>query len=137
MVEPNQTVATQAVASPIREIWPPAPPAGFEDFFRSSFRELVRAAMYAGATLDEAEDASSKTLSEMLRRWDRCEPSLTYARRATVHNFIKDKTRGTRRVARRLIEQGHFSRQEVAVTALSGSTVTEVNGPTCRHAGVL
>jgi len=25
----------------------------------------------------------------------------------------------------------------VAVTALSGSTVTEVNGPTCRHAGVL
>lgn len=25
----------------------------------------------------------------------------------------------------------------VAVTALSGSTVTEVNGPTCRHAGAL
>ena len=25
----------------------------------------------------------------------------------------------------------------LAVTALSGSTVTEVNGPTCRHAGVL
>jgi hypothetical protein len=27
--------------------------------------------------------------------------------------------------------------RQVAVTALSGSTVTEVNGPTCRHAGAL
>ena len=26
---------------------------------------------------------------------------------------------------------------KLAVTALSGSTVTEVNGPTCRHAGAL
>ena len=58
MVEPNQTAGTQAVASPIPEIWPPAPPAGFEEFFRSSFRELVRA-----------------------------EPSLAYARKATVHTL--------------------------------------------------
>ena len=114
MVEPNQTAVSQSAASPIPEIWSPAPPAGFEEFFCSSFRELVRAAMYAGATLDEAEDAASKTLMEMLRRWKRCEPSLAYARKAVVHNFIKDKTRGTRRVARRLIEQGHISRQEGA-----------------------
>lgn len=37
-----------------------------------------------------------------------------YARKAAVHNFIKDKTRGPRRVARRLIEQGHISCQEGA-----------------------
>jgi RNA polymerase sigma factor (sigma-70 family) len=114
VVEPNQTAAAQAVTFPISEIWPPAPPAGFEEFFRASFRELVRAAMYAGATLDEAEDAAAKALTEMLRRWGIFEPSLAYARKAAVHNFIKDKTRGTRRVARRLIEQGHIPRREGA-----------------------
>lgn len=114
MVEPNQTAAAQAVTSPISEILPPPPPAGFEEFFRSSFRELVRGAMYAGATREEAEDAAAKALTEMLRRWDICGPSLAYARKATVHNFIKAKTRGITRVARRLIEQGHVSRHEGA-----------------------
>jgi len=114
VVEPNQASAAQAVTIPIPEICPPAPPAGFEEFFRGSFRELVRTAMYAGATLDEAEDAAAKALAEMLRRWGTCGPSLAYARKATVHNFIKDKKRGTRRVVRRLIEQGHVSHQEGA-----------------------
>jgi RNA polymerase sigma factor (sigma-70 family) len=117
VVEPSQTAAAPAVTSPIPEIWPSvpsAPPAGFEEFFRSSFRGLVRAAMYAGATLDEAEDAASKALAEMLRRWDMCGASLAYARKATVHNFIKDKTRGSRRVACRLIEEGHVPAHEGA-----------------------
>jgi len=70
--------------------------------------------MYAGATRQEAEDAATKTLMEMLLRWDTCGRSLAYARKAVVHNFIKDKTRGTPRVARRLIEQGHISHQEAA-----------------------
>ena len=114
MVEPNHIAAAQAVASSFPEIWPPAAPDGFEEFFRESFRELVRTAMYAGATRQEGEDAAAKTLMEMLRRWDTCKRSLAYARKAVVHNFIKDKTRGTRRVAQRLIEQGHISHQEGA-----------------------
>jgi RNA polymerase sigma factor (sigma-70 family) len=114
VVEPNQTAAAQAVASPAPGIWPPPAPAGFEEFFCGSFRELVKAAMYAGATLQEAEDAAAKTLMEMLRRWDRCERSLAYARTAVIHNFIKAKTRGTARVARRLAERGHVPRQEGA-----------------------
>jgi RNA polymerase sigma factor (sigma-70 family) len=84
---------------------PPAP-TGFEDFFRAAFRSLVATAMYAGATLEEGEDAAAKTLLEMLQRWDASEQSLSYARKAVVHNFIKDKTRGTRRVVLRLIERG-------------------------------
>ena len=95
--------AASSTASP--ETRPPAP-GGFEDFFRASFRELVATAMYAGATLEEGEDAAAKTLLEMLQRWDACERSLSYARTAVVHNFIKDKTRGTRRVVLRLIERG-------------------------------
>jgi RNA polymerase sigma factor (sigma-70 family) len=114
VVEPNQTAAAQAVTSPISGIWPPAAPVGFEEFFHVSFRELVRAAMYAGATLHEAEEAASKTLTEMLRHWDTSKPSLAYARKATIHNFIKDRTRGPRRVARRLLERGHISHREGA-----------------------
>jgi len=86
----------------------------FEEFFRASFLDLVRTAMYVGATLQEAEDAAATTLMEMLQRWDRCGPSFAYARMTVVRNFIKDKTRGTGRVARRLIERGHVSYQEGA-----------------------
>ena len=45
MVEPNQAAAAQAVASPIPEISPPCAHDGCEEFFRRSFREVVRAAM--------------------------------------------------------------------------------------------
>lgn len=111
MVEPNQTAA-QAVASPAAGIWPLAAPAGFEEFFRASFRELVRTAMYAGGTLEEAKDAAAKTLMEMLPDWNTRARTLSYARKAVVHNFIKDKTRGPSRVARKLIERGHVPYQE-------------------------
>jgi RNA polymerase sigma factor (sigma-70 family) len=112
VVEPNQT-AVQAVASPAIKTRPPAP-AGYEDFFRTSFRELVKTAMYAGATLEEAEDAAAKTLTEMLPRWTTYDRPLEYARQAVVHNFIKDKTRGPRRVAQRLVERGHVPHEEGA-----------------------
>lgn len=112
MVEPDQAAAAQAVDSPMPRIRPPAAPDGFEEFFRSSFRELVRTAMYAGGTREEAEDAAAKALTEMLQSWGTIEPSIAYARRATVHNFIKAKTRGTGRVARRLVERGHIPGHE-------------------------
>ena len=112
VVEPDQTAAAQAAVSPISKTRPLAAPDGFEEFFRSSFRELVRTAMYAGATFDEAEDAAARALTEMLQSWDRITPSIAYARKATVSNFIKAKTRGTGRVARRLIERGHVPGHE-------------------------
>jgi RNA polymerase sigma factor (sigma-70 family) len=70
--------------------------------------------MVAGATLEEAEDAVSKTLTEMLRIWPVPGHPLRYARKAVVHNFIKDKTRGTARVACRLVERGHVTPHEGA-----------------------
>jgi RNA polymerase sigma factor (sigma-70 family) len=119
LAEPQQ--AARAVASLRRT---PGLPEGFEDFYRSSYRELVRAAMIAGATLEEAEDAVSKTLTEMLRIWPVPGYTLRYARKAVVHNFIKEKTRGTARVARRLVERGHVTPHEGAedqrLTALEG-----------------
>jgi RNA polymerase sigma factor (sigma-70 family) len=90
---------------------PPAPD-GFEEFFRRSFRELVATAMFAGAELEEAEDAANKTLTEMLQRWPVPGNPLAYARRAVVHNFVKEKTRGNERLIRRLIERGQIPRHE-------------------------
>jgi RNA polymerase sigma factor (sigma-70 family) len=113
LAEPQQ--AARAVASPRRlDPLPPALLEGFEDFYRSSYREVMRAAMIAGATTEEAEDALSKTLTEMLRIWPVTGRPLSYARKAVVHNFIKDKTRGTARVASRLVERGHVMPHEGA-----------------------
>jgi hypothetical protein len=75
VVEPNQITAAQAVASMAPGILPPSGPDGFDEFFRGSFREVVRAAMYAGATLQEAEDAANEALLGMLLHWDRCKGS--------------------------------------------------------------
>ena len=65
--------------------------------------------MIAGATFAQAEDAASETFVYMLRRWPVNGSPLAYARRAVVSAFLKDKTRGTSRVARRLIERGPAS----------------------------
>jgi RNA polymerase sigma factor (sigma-70 family) len=110
VVEPRQTAA-QAGASPTAYIRPPAP-EGFEEFFRTSFRKLVGTAMSAGAKPEEAQDAAAKALAEMLPAWPVAGNPLAYARRAVISNFIKDKTRGNRRVVQRLIERGHVPRQE-------------------------
>lgn len=112
MGEPQQ--AARAVATPRRLDPPPDLPGGFEDFYRSSYREVMRAAMIAGATLEQAEDVVSKTLTEMLRIWPVPGYPLRYARTAVVHNFIKEKTRGSTRVARRLVERGHVTLDEGA-----------------------
>jgi RNA polymerase sigma factor (sigma-70 family) len=90
---------------------PPAP-LGFEEFFRRSFRELVGTAMFAGAKLEEAEDAANKTLMELLQRWPVPGNPAAYARQAVVHNFVKEKTRGNERLIRRLIERGYVPRHE-------------------------
>lgn len=115
MTEPLPAEA-RASASPAPEPRPLAP-EGFEEFFRASFRELVRTAMTAGAKPEEAEDAAAKTLTEMLPAWPVPGYPLAYARRAVVSNFIKDKTRGNRRVAQRLIDRGHVPHQEGAEDA--------------------
>jgi RNA polymerase sigma factor (sigma-70 family) len=115
VTEPQQA-GTRASASPGADFRPLAP-EGFEEFFRASFPELVKTAMTAGAEREEAEDAAAKTLAEMLPAWPVPGYPLAYARRAVVNNFIKDKTRGNRRVARRLINRGHVPHQEGAEDA--------------------
>jgi DNA-directed RNA polymerase specialized sigma24 family protein len=110
LVEPQQAAA-QAVVASAADTQPSAPP-GFEEFFRTSFPGLVRTAMIAGATKEEAEDAAAKALAEMLPAWPIGDHAAAYARRAVVNNFIKDKTRGTHRVAQRLVDRGYVQHRE-------------------------
>lgn len=70
--------------------------------------------MIAGATKDEAEDAASQAMLEMLRKWPVQPRPLAYARRAVVHNYIKARARGNQRIVQRLIERGHVLRDEGA-----------------------
>lgn len=48
----------------------------------------------------------------MLQRWPVPGNPVAYARKAVVHNFIKERTRGDERLIRRLIERGHIPRHE-------------------------
>jgi RNA polymerase sigma-70 factor (ECF subfamily) len=82
-----------------------APPPGFADFFRAAYRELLKTAMYGGATRHEADEAAAAAMKEVLRRWDELDDPLAYARRAVVSNVIKEKTRNLDRVRRRQVEQ--------------------------------
>jgi RNA polymerase sigma factor (sigma-70 family) len=97
--------------------------AGFEAFYRDAYREVVKTAMIAGATLEEAEDAASRTFLAMAQRWPVDGAPLMYARKAVVNNFIRDKTRGSARVVQRLVERGPASLHEEGADDTELSTV--------------
>lgn len=85
---------------------------GFSEFFRSSFRPVVKAVMLAGATHEEAEDAASKAFLEMLSKWPVQGKPLSYACRAAINNFTKERIRGSLRLVNRIIERGPASVRE-------------------------
>ena len=80
--------------------------AAFEAFYRENWHRLVRITVYLGAIQDDAEDAAEETMTEVFQRWGDIESPLAFARRAVVSHFLKEKTRGTERVRRRLVERG-------------------------------
>src|SRR5262249_6366434 len=83
-----------------------SPPDGFVGFFRAYYRELLRCAMYVGATWHEADEAAQAIMREIFQRWDNLENPLAYARQGVISNFIKEKARGLDRIRRRLVERG-------------------------------
>jgi RNA polymerase sigma factor (sigma-70 family) len=86
--------------------------AGFADFYQTNYRELIKTAMYAGATRQEAEDVVSITMENVLQRWAEIDHPRGYARRAVISNLVKEKTRGLRRVRQRQAEHGLGSREK-------------------------
>lgn len=91
-----------------------APPNPSEDeftaFFRASYRRLLRTALYAGAGEQEAEDAISAAMEEILCRWSEVEYPYPYARRAMLNHFYKARTRGLDRIRQRQVERGDTPR---------------------------
>ncbi|WP_018503801.1 RNA polymerase sigma factor [Parafrankia discariae] len=87
-----------------------APPNPSEDeftaFFRASYRRLLRTALYAGAGKQEAEDAISAAMEDILCRWSEVEHPYPYARRAMLNHFYKARTRGLDRVRQRQVARG-------------------------------
>jgi RNA polymerase sigma-70 factor (ECF subfamily) len=94
-----------APASPVPQVDHPNLADGFPTFFRSAYRELLKTAMYTGATKHEADEATAAAMREVLRRWGELNDPLAYARRAVVSNFIKENTRNLDRIRRRQVEQ--------------------------------
>lgn len=76
------------------------PPPGYLDFFRNRYRELMRVAMYAGATEDEAHDAVQDALLEVLKRWPAIEDSMSYACIAVINRVRRIKRSELSRLSR-------------------------------------
>lgn len=77
----------------------------FSEFYRAEYRTLLQAAMYAGASRHEADEATATAMKEVLMRWSKLENPLAYARRAVISNFLKEKTRNLDRIRRRQVEK--------------------------------
>jgi RNA polymerase sigma factor (sigma-70 family) len=98
------------------------PPPGFEEFYRSEYRTLVKTAILAGARTQDAEDAAGAAMADILQRWEQISNPLAYGRVATLSNFIKDKERGLRRIRQRMVERGDVMQE---ITEITGITVWE------------
>jgi RNA polymerase sigma-70 factor (ECF subfamily) len=81
-------------------------PVEFEVFYRTYYRELVKAAMYAGATLHDAQEAVDASMEEIHGRWTNIQHPRAYAHQAVRSNLKKLKGRGLDRIRRRQIECG-------------------------------
>jgi RNA polymerase sigma factor (sigma-70 family) len=74
-------------------------------FCREHYRRLVRTTMYAGATKEEAMEAVSGALEDLVRAWDRVDFPLTWSSRAALNHFRREKNK-VHRLRRRLLENG-------------------------------
>jgi RNA polymerase sigma factor (sigma-70 family) len=78
----------------------------FGEFFRDAYQPLLRDVIFAGGHPQEAEDAVSAAMVEVLQRWNAIQNPRAYARRTAINNMIKSRQRGLQRIAERLIERG-------------------------------
>jgi RNA polymerase sigma factor (sigma-70 family) len=83
----------------------PRPP-GFEEFFRSHYRPLIRDVIFfTGGNLHEAEDVVSEAMIEVLQRWETIKNPRAYARRVAIRIMFKDRKRELQ-IQERIIQSG-------------------------------
>jgi RNA polymerase sigma factor (sigma-70 family) len=82
------------------------------EWYQEARRPLLAYALFlAGGDKDEAEDALSDALENVLKHWDELKNPLAYARRATFSNLLKNKERNLKRIRDRQIQRGDFRRE--------------------------
>lgn len=69
----------------------------FNVFFRERYRPVVKAVMYAGASLEDAEDAASNAMIELYIRWPLVENKAAWTRTVAIHDYVTKLQRDRRR----------------------------------------
>jgi RNA polymerase sigma factor (sigma-70 family) len=83
----------------------PMTPEQLEAFYTAEYPKLVKLLVFFGATIGEAEDATQKAMADFTRRSRTAEAPVhpaSYAQRAAVRFFIKERQRERKRLPREL-----------------------------------
>jgi RNA polymerase sigma factor (sigma-70 family) len=67
--------------------------AQYDEFFRASFKRIVKVVMEYGARIDEAEDAAAQAAAEVFVRWAEIRDPVAYAIRSARNNFYRSRQR--------------------------------------------
>ncbi len=65
----------------------------FATFFRSEYRAVVRTLMFAGASAEEAQDATQDAMTEIFLQWDRVHQPKAWVRKAALNRYIRSARR--------------------------------------------
>ncbi|MGK5547917.1 RNA polymerase sigma factor [Streptomyces sp. URMC 127] len=76
-----------------------AEPPGFAAFFRAEYPRVVHSLMRAGATYEEAEDATQDAMQELLHAWPDCKSPAGWVRTVAWHKYCKKAARNRKRLA--------------------------------------
>jgi RNA polymerase sigma factor (sigma-70 family) len=103
-VEADNAVAQATAAPPEKSRM--HPPDEFFAFFREHHTSLIRTAMYAGATRQEARLAAQDAMTDVLKRWTDIGNPLAYARKAVLSCLFKARRDGLDRVRVKQVRLG-------------------------------
>ncbi|MEX2980381.1 RNA polymerase sigma factor [Streptomyces sp. C36] len=77
----------------------PAELPGFAVFFTAEYPRVVHSLMRAGATYEEAEDATQDAMHELLRSWPDCKNPAGWVRTVAWHAYCRKAERNRKRLA--------------------------------------
>lgn len=69
----------------------------FAEFFRKEYPKVVRFVMYAGATLEEADDAVSQAMAKAYTWWSQLAQPAAWVRTVALRRYIKESQHDRRR----------------------------------------
>ncbi len=92
--------------------------AEYDAFFDATYPFLLRVALAAGASVEEAEDAVDETMADLYHRWGEIAKPRSYARKAVLNAIARTKKRDGERFAR-TVAGGHLTPEGSDGTAMA------------------